>query len=162
VDESLEQRVKSLEQKVRSLEQEVRRLTAIEEIRRLKARYFWAVDMKKWDMFADLFTEDLQIDFAESTTKPQTRDEFVRSAAKHFEGAISVHHGHIPEIEIIDDTHARGIWPMFDLVETPEDSPYVSHAGYGHYIEEYRKEDGRWKIARTRLTRIKRVVLDRK
>ncbi|GLZ15948.1 bile-acid 7-alpha-dehydratase [Actinomadura sp. NBRC 104425] len=145
-----------------SLEQAVERLVAIEEIRQLKARYFRAVDMKLWDVFADLFTEDLQIDFAESTSKPMTRDEFVRSAARHFEGAVSVHHGHIPEIEIIDDTRARAIWPMFDLVETPEESDYVSHTGYGHYTEEYRKENGRWKISRTRLTRIKRVVIDPK
>lgn len=145
-----------------SLEQAVKRLVAIEEIRQLKARYFRAVDMKKWDMFSDLFTEDLQIDFPESTSKPMTRDEFVRAAARHFAGAVSVHHGHIPEIEIIDDTRARAIWPMFDLVETPEDSDYDSHTGYGHYTEEYRKEDGRWKICRTQLTRIKRVVLESK
>lgn len=142
-----------------NLEQAVRRLVAIEEIRQLKARYFRAVDLKLWDLFRDLFTEDLRIDFAESTSKPMTRDEFVASASRHFAGAVSVHHGHIPEIELIDDTHAKGIWPMFDLVETPEGSSYESHTGYGHYTEEYRKEDGRWKIARTRLTRIKRVVL---
>ncbi|MWA03245.1 nuclear transport factor 2 family protein [Actinomadura sp. LD22] len=143
-----------------SLEQTVRRLAAIEEIRRLKARYFRAVDLKLWDEFAGLFTADLRIDFAESTSRPMTREEFVASAARHFEGATSVHHGHTPEIEIIDDTSARAIWPMFDLVETPPDSDYDSHTGYGHYTEEYRKEDGAWKISRTRLTRIKRVVLD--
>lgn len=145
----------------KSIEEQVRRLAAIEEIKQLKARYFRAVDLKLWDEFAQLFTEDLQIDFAESTTKPMNREQFVESARKHFEGAISVHHGHTPEIEIIDDTHARGVWPMFDLVETPEGSNYESHTGYGHYVEEYRKEGGRWKICRTRLTRLKRVVLDK-
>lgn len=142
-----------------NLEQAVRRLVAIEEIRQLKARYFRTVDLKLWEEFRDLFTEDLRINFAESTSKPMTRDEFVAAASRHFEHAVSVHHGHIPEIEIIDDTHATGIWPMFDLVETSPESSYESHTGYGHYTEEYRKEDGRWKIARTQLTRIKRVVL---
>ncbi|MFC4000150.1 nuclear transport factor 2 family protein [Prauserella oleivorans] len=144
-----------------SIEEQVRRLVAIEEIKQLKARYFRAVDLKLWDEFAQLFTADLQIDFAESTSKPMTREQFVDSARRHFDGAMSVHHGHMPEIEIIDETHARGVWPMFDLVETPEDSTYQSHTGYGHYREEYRKEDGRWKICRTQLTRLKRVVLDK-
>lgn len=73
---------------------------------------------------------------------------------------MSVHHGHVPEIEILDDDHARGIWPMYDLVETPPESAYESHTGWGHYAEEYRRVDGRWLISRTQLTRLKRVVLD--
>jgi len=144
-----------------AIAEQVRRLVAIEEIKQLKARYFRAVDLKQWDEFAQLFTADLQIDFAESTSKPMTREQFVASARRHFAGATSVHHGHIPEIEIIDETHARAVWPMFDLVETPRESSYESHTGYGHYYEEYRKEDGRWKICRTQLVRIKRVSLDK-
>ncbi|NKQ54255.1 nuclear transport factor 2 family protein [Amycolatopsis sp. K13G38] len=142
------------------MEQVVRRLAAIEEIRQLKARYFRAVDLKLWGMFSELFTADLEIDFAESTSKPMTREQFVDSARRHFDGAVSVHHGHVPEIEILDETHARGIWPMFDIVETPQESKYESHTGYGHYTEEYRNEDGRWRISRTQLSRIKRVVLE--
>ncbi|HWD03515.1 MAG TPA: nuclear transport factor 2 family protein [Amycolatopsis sp.] len=142
-----------------SIERTVQRLADLEDIRQLKARYFRAVDLKLWDLFADLFTDDLEIDFAESTSNPMTREQFVESARCHFEGGLSVHHGHVPEIEIVDETHARGIWPMFDLVETPAESTYESHTGYGHYTEEYRKEDGVWKISRTRLSRIKRVVL---
>jgi hypothetical protein len=144
-----------------TVEAAVARLLAIEEIGQLKARYFRFVDCKMWDEFADLFTDDLQIEFAESTSRPLTRKQFVASAARHFTGAMSVHHGHVPEIEILDDTHARGIWPMFDRVETPPESPYESHTGWGHYTEEYRKVDGRWLISRTALTRLERVVLDR-
>lgn len=142
------------------IEQVVRRLAAIEDIKQLKARYFRAVDLRDWELFASLFTEDLKIDFEESTSHPMTREQFVDSARRHFEGAVSVHHGHSPEIEIIDEQNARGVWPMFDLVETPTESRYESHTGYGHYIEEYRKVDSCWKIARTKLTRIKRVSLD--
>jgi hypothetical protein len=109
-----------------SLGQTVRRLPAIAEIRQLKARYFRAVDLKLWDESAGLVTPDLQIDFAESTSKPMTRD----------------------------------IWPMSDLAETPRDSAYESHSGYGHHTEECRKANGARKISRTRLTRLKRVILD--
>ena len=49
---------------------------------------------------------------------------------------------------------------MYDLVEkTSDDSEYVSHTGWGHYTEEYRKEGRSWLCCRTQLTRIERVVL---
>lgn len=144
------------------LRETVERLASIEEIRGLKARYFRFVDTKDWDGFAELFTDDLQIDFEESTSRPLTKDQFVASVARHFQGAMSVHHGHVPEIEILDAEHARGIWPMYDLVETPPESEYESHTGWGHYTEEYRKVDGRWLISRTQLTRLKREVLGEK
>jgi uncharacterized protein (TIGR02246 family) len=144
-----------------TLEQRIDRLEAIEEIRALKARYCRFVDSKDWEGFASLFTEDLVIDFGESTSHPGSRDEFVASAATHFEKNLSVHQVHNGEVELIDATHARAIWPMYDLVEkTSEDSGYASHTGWGHYTEEYRKVDGRWLCCRTQLTRIKRVALD--
>jgi hypothetical protein len=142
----------------RTLEQQVAWLVAVEEVRQLKARYCRAVDLKLWDVFADLFTDDLQIDFAESTSNPMTKDQFVESVRRHFTGAVSVHHAHVPEIEIVDDTHARAICPMFDFVDAADGSGYESHTGWGHYTEEYRKVDGRWYISRTQLSRIKRIV----
>lgn len=143
-----------------SIEERLDRLEAIEAIRALKAKYCRCVDTKDWEGFASIFTDDLVIDFEESTSDPQTKDQFVASAARHFEHNLSVHQVHNGEVEILDATHARAIWPMYDLVEkTSEDSDYVSHTGWGHYTEEYRKEDGRWLCSRTRLTRLKRVLL---
>ena len=143
------------------LEQAVRRLVAIEEIRRLKAAYFRCVDYHHWDEFRELFTEDLVVDFAETTSHPTNRDEFVASVRRHFErSTYSVHHGHEPEIVVHDDDHATGIWPMFDVVVMPEGSGYESHTGYGRYNEEYRRNGGRWRIARSQLTRVHRVVID--
>ncbi len=143
-----------------TLEERIGRLEAIEEIRALKAKYCRFVDSKDWDAFASLFTDDLVIDFGESTSHPRSKDEFVASAARHFEKNLSVHQVHNGEVELLDATHARAIWPMYDLVEkTSKDSEYGSHTGWGHYTEEYRKEGGRWLCCRTQLTRIKRVVL---
>lgn len=142
------------------LEARIRRLEASEEIRNLKARYFRCVDFRLWDEFADLFTDDLEVDFAESTSGAKGKSEFLASVARHFETGYSVHHGHVPEIEIIDDTTATAVWPMYDRVESPEDSGYVSHEGWGHYTETYRRcDDGRWRICRSRLSRIRRNVL---
>lgn len=142
-----------------TVEQAVRRLVAIEDIKQLKAAYCRCVDNKLWDEFATLFTEDLVIDFEESTTSPQTREQFVDSARRHFEGGVSVHHVHMPEIRLLDDDHATGEWPMFDRVEMPLESRYESHTGQGYYSEEYRRVDGQWRISKTRLWRLRRVSL---
>jgi uncharacterized protein (TIGR02246 family) len=144
-----------------TLAERVDRLEAIEEIRALKAKYCRCVDTKDWEGFATIFTEDLVIDFGESTSHPQSKSEFVSSAARHFAKNLSVHQVHNGEVEFLDAAHARAIWPMYDLVEkTSADSDYASHTGWGHYTEEYRKRDGRWLCSRTQLTRIKRVVLE--
>jgi hypothetical protein len=143
-----------------TMEQAVRRLCAIEDIRRVKAAYFRCVDLRLWDEFADLFTEDLEVDFAESTSNPVDKPKFLESVARHFDSGYSVHHGHLPEIDIVDETTATALWPMYDRVESPRDSGYESHEGWGHYTETYRRcSDDRWRICRIKLSRIHRIVL---
>ena len=69
----------------------------------------------------------------------------------YLKDAVTCHHGHMPEIELVDSTHATGVWAMFDLVDHPE----FELRGYGHYFEDYVKEQGQWRIRRTRLTRLR-------
>jgi ketosteroid isomerase-like protein len=145
------------------LARRISRLEAIEAIKKLKASYFRCVDFRLWDEFSDLFTDDLEVDFAESTSKPKGKAEFLASVANHFITGYSVHHGHLPEIEIVDEHTATALWPMYDRVESPGDSGYVSHEGWGHYAETYRKcDDGRWRITRSKLSRIQRDVLSKR
>ena len=46
---------------------------------------------------------------------------------------------------------------MFDYVEFPAgpDGARVGLQGYGHYTEEYVREDGEWRIKSTLLTRLR-------
>jgi hypothetical protein len=73
------------------------------------------------------------------------------------EGARTVHHGHMPEIEVTGSDRARGTWAMFDYVEWPnaDDGARVGLQGFGHYVEEYAREDGEWRISRSRLVRLR-------
>ncbi len=57
----------------------------------------------------------------------------------NIEPVITVHHGHMPEITLLSDTTARGIWAMEDKLWWPEGSPLVHLHGYGHYHETYEK-----------------------
>ncbi len=86
---------------------------------------------------------------------------FITGISTRFAAVISVHHCHMPEIELLDDTRARGIWAMEDYVEwtdgaAPAEAPgSKGFRGYGHYEEEYRVEAGVWKICFLRLTRLR-------
>jgi hypothetical protein len=69
-----------------------------------------------------------------------------------------VHHGHMPEITIVDEMLAHGVWAMYDLVEPSPTSGFPVLTGFGYYTEDYRRVDGRWRIAGLRLTGLKRSV----
>ncbi len=141
----------------------VERLEAIEAIKQLKARYFRAMDTKDWDGFAAVFAPDALMDMSgemrDSVTEGTgvTRGNtaiaaFVRSAVDPVE---TVHHGHMPEIEILTSVTARGIWSMEDMLRWPVGSPIRSMHGYGHYHETYEKLSGQWRIKTIALTRLR-------
>ena len=71
-------------------------------------------------------------------------------------GLLLENHQHVARFERGPDT-ATGIWAMADYVEwpQPEGDPRVGLKGYGHYVEEYIREDGQWRIARSRLERLR-------
>jgi hypothetical protein len=85
------------------------------------------------------------------------RDEVVQTVSAALDGARTVHHGHMPEIEVTGTDTAQGRWAMFDYVEWPTgaDGTRVGLTGYGHYLEDYVRQDGGWRIARTRLERLR-------
>jgi len=72
--------------------------------------------------------------------------------------AITAHHVHSPEIELIDPDTADVIWAMQDRVVYGADRlsrvQYAGHTGFGHNHERYVRENGRWRIAKTKLTRL--------
>jgi hypothetical protein len=61
------------------------------------------------------------------------RAEIVRAVSTLLEGVRTVHHGHMPEIEVTGGDTARGVWAMFDFVEWPpaETGERVGLNGYG-------------------------------
>jgi SnoaL-like domain len=108
-----------------------------------------------------LFAVDAVLEIPEGDLVHRGRDEIVANVSTIMEGLRTVHHGHMPEIEITGPDSARGVWAMFDYVEWPaQDGQRVGLHGYGHYAEEYVREDGAWCIARSRLERLRVDPLD--
>ena len=135
-------------------------LSDLYEIQKLKARYFRCMDLRLWDEFRDVFTDDLEL-YVENTKTPQTKQPTVRGAdnlvnylASSDPRKVTVHQGHMPEIEFLDADHATGIWAMFDWVDDPGRG--FAGQGFGHYHERYvRCPDGKWRISQVRLTRLR-------
>ena len=140
----------------------VSRLVAIAEIEALKARYFRCMDTKDWDGFADVFTADAALDISGEMGAHPSDDGVVRGRSEiaafvrnAIDDVTTVHHGHMPEIDVVSPTRATGVWAMEDMLRWPAGAPIRSLHGYGHYHETYAKDAGRWFIASTKLTRLR-------
>jgi ketosteroid isomerase-like protein len=134
----------------------VQMLWDIEQIKQLKARYFRLLDAKDWDAFADLFTDDCEHHLPSESPKPIVRnEEYFADLKVQLGQGVTTHHGHMPEITLLGDREAEGIWAMFDYVQVePRTGSPVNIQGYGHYHETYRKgDDGAWRISSKRNVR---------
>lgn len=124
----------------------------IEAIRQLKARYFRTMDTKDWGEMRQVFTEDVVMDTSEAGGNvSQGVDAFMGFLEEALDGAVTVHQGHMPEIELTSETTATGIWALHDVVIWPNG---MRLDGYGHYHETYAKGDDGWRIASSKLTRL--------
>jgi len=137
---------------------DIARLAAIEDIRRLKARYFRCMDTKDWDGFRDVFAPDAEMDMRSEAGEAglvhgkQAIADFVRGSV---DTVVTVHHGHMPEIDVTSPMTATGIWAMEDLLRWPEGGPLTAMHGWGHYHETYTLVDDRWAIQTLALTRLR-------
>jgi len=107
-------------------------LEEIEAIKRLKARYFRLMDTKQWDQWGDVFTEDAHL--AASPDPNETfhgRADIVKRVSAVLRDARTVHHGHMPEIDLTSPTTAVGIWAMEDMLRWPDGGPMRTLHGYG-------------------------------
>lgn len=131
----------------------------IEAIKQLKARYFRLMDTKDWDGLAGVFTPDVEIDVSgEGGGVTRSVAEYIPFLRAAIGEVITVHHGHMPEIELTSDTTARGTWALEDQLWWPEGGPIRHMHGYGHYHETYEKTGGAWRIKTLTITRLHRTV----
>jgi hypothetical protein len=132
-------------------------LAAIEEIKRLKHRYFRSLDLKQWEEFGDCLAEDVTARYGtQAMGEPlhyDNRADVVAFMEKNLGGGtITVHIANHPEIDVDGDT-ATGSWAFEDTVIVPDFKVQIRGAGY--YRDTYRRDaDGAWRIASTEYERI--------
>ena len=132
-------------------------LVAVEEIKRLKYRYFRTLDLKDWETFGDCLATDVRARYGtQAMDKPLHYDS--RDAVVEFMSAnlgpsvVTMHVANHPEIEVDGDS-AAGTWAFEDTVIVPDFK--VSIRGAGYYHDTYRRDaDGAWRIASTEYERV--------
>ena len=140
---------------------DIKRLLAIESIRSVKARYFYGLDHKDWDLWRrEVWAPDAELHVPEHRAAPYRGVEDIIAWVRQSVGdQVSVHHGHMPDIVVESETSARATWAMEDRLyrtrEFPlEDGSTYLH-GFGHYRERYVRLECGWRLASSQLTRLR-------
>lgn len=146
---------------------ELEELVALEAIKRVKANYFYGLDRKDWDLWRrEVFAPDAALEVPEALTEPIVGvDNIIAWVRERTADQVSVHHGHMPNIQITSHDTATGVWAMEDRLYRTKEFPLADGStylhGFGHYHETYLRIAAGWRIKSTRLTRI-RVELFRR
>ena len=141
--------------------EDVERLIAIEEIKQVKAKYFWGLDHRDWDLWRrEVWAPDGRLEVPEFRAEPFTPlEDVIAYVAESTGDQISVHHGHMPIIEFTSDMTAKVIWAMEDRLYRSKEYPLFDGSmtlhGFGHYHETYVRLDAGWRIRSSRLTRLR-------
>ncbi|MDP6977104.1 MAG: nuclear transport factor 2 family protein [Myxococcota bacterium] len=138
-----------------ALRRGVQTLLDIEAIRQLKHAYFRCIDTANFEELATLFHEDVTVHFVGGNYewKLQGRDEYLDAVKAAFTNqAIGHHNGHHPEIQILNENEATGIWYLADNMWVMNFNFFTT--GTAIYWDRYLKVDGRWTIKDTRYRRI--------
>ena len=121
----------------------------VEEIKKLKARYFRALDTKDWELYRSVFAVDAVVDLRGAGGELHQGIEAFMAYAKSLTIVQSVHHGHMPEIDLTGPTTATGVWALEDYNIWEDGS---QNHGWGHYLETYEKVAERWCIKTMKLS----------
>lgn len=149
---------------------DVSHLVEIERIKQLKASYFRGLDTKDWALIRSIFSSRPSADYRGAVdengassgavanavnSKVLTNvDELADGLRDALAGCKSSHFGSNPEVSILPDGTATGVWAMQDWLWFEGAKPRMRLRGHGHYQDTFEKEDGRWKIKTLRLTRV--------
>jgi ketosteroid isomerase-like protein len=132
------------------LERRVRALEDVEQIKKLHQHYIDLMDNLRYEEVLELFTDDAVVEVRNSGVKSGRRElsEIYRTLARvrgseRFDGHLAVE----PDITVDGDT-AQGTWLIYMLFSRPA-VQWVQ----GKNECEYRKHDGKWKIAKLKFTR---------
>lgn len=130
-------------------------LMDMEAIRQLKHAYFRCLDTANFEELAELFHDDVLVHFVGGTYewKLQGKDDYLKAVREAFTSeAVGHHNGHHPEIQMLSETEATGIWYLADNMWVMNFNFFTT--GTALYWDRYLKVDGRWLIKDTRYRRI--------
>ncbi len=140
---------------IEELRRDLQRLMDIEAIKQLKHAYFRCIDTANFEELAEIFHDDVSVHFVGGTYEwgLEGKAKYLDSLRQSFHrSAIGHHNGHHPEIQILSETEATGIWYLADHMWILDQQFFTT--GTALYWDRYLKVDGRWTIRETRYERI--------
>lgn len=137
------------------VETRVRRLEDRLAISDLVVTYATLLDDRQWERVGGLFAHDGV--FAGPNSTIEGRDAIVENfRVKLAPCAWTLHDPHGHAIEIDDDDHARGTVIGYSELGTSQTTLCTSI----RYLDDYRREDGRWRFARRTVLSLYGVTVD--
>lgn len=137
------------------LRKDIQRLMDIEAIKQLKHAYFRCVDTANLEELGTLFHDDVQVRFKGGGYEWNLngRQEYVNNIGMAFsKEAVGQHNAHHPEIQILSETEATGMWYLADNMWILNHNALTT--GTALYWDRYQKVDGKWLIKETNYERI--------
>ncbi len=147
----------------------IERLTAIDEIKQLKARYWRACDTKDFELLETIFAPNASFDMNEAAFDPVkghmpgTAGNFILEGRDMILALLpmtlsptmqSVHVGYLPEVEITSDHTATAIFPFNDKILNPG---IMEYDGFGYYYDTFVKIDRQWRVETSRIKRTRLI-----
>lgn len=148
--------------------EQIARLTAIEAVRQVKARYFRGVDDGDGHLVRSILAPDCILDYVGCCKDPVTGIDHMPAMNLVIRGrdqwplgepvaerAVTVHQGNDPDITIQSETHAMAIWSFTDRMFLPPGGPFLQLTGWGRYHDTYENLGDGWKLKTTRIVRLR-------
>lgn len=130
-------------------------LENIELIKQLKHKYFRCIDTANLEGVRECFAKRSTATYigGDYHFELSGREEIVDFMAASFTAdAIGMHHGHHPEIHVIDQNRAWGYWYLQDIFISLKENTTLR--GSAIYRDEYIFEDDAWRHLHTEYQRI--------
>jgi hypothetical protein len=140
---------------IEELRMDIQRLMDIEAIKQLKHAYFRCVDTANLEELATLFHEDVEVRFKGGGYEWNLngKQEYVDNIGMAFsKEAVGQHNAHHPEIQLLSETEATGMWYLADNMWILNHNSFTT--GTALYWDRYEKVDGKWLIKKTNYERI--------
>jgi len=146
-----------------SLAKQVAELRDLEEIKQLKHRYFRAMTYNDHDTLKETLTADVVTSYSDGKYVFEDRDQLLTFLIESHDpnaGIMAYWMAGMPEITLESETKATAIWAMYHYFYSQKGG-FVDEM-FVYYDDEYRKDDGVWRISKTGYTRVINQLLDRR
>ena len=121
----------------------------------MKHAYFRCIDTANLQELTELIHDDVDVHLIGGSYewKLKGRKEYLEAISKSFHRrSIGHHNGHQPEIQILSESEATGIWYLADQMWILDAHFFTT--GTALYYDRYAKVAGSWKIRETRYERL--------